>query len=164
MTEKIAMYAGSFDPVTNGHLDIIQRASKLVDKLIVAVMTNTSKKSMFTYEEREGFIQDLIKENDLKNVEVVNGENQLTVKLANSLNANFLIRAIRNGNDLISETEIQTVNKMQKNQLETVYLISDSKYAAISSSIIKETIKFNGDVTGLVSSQVENEIKKKMRE
>ncbi|WP_051528076.1 adenylyltransferase/cytidyltransferase family protein [Companilactobacillus nodensis] len=82
MTDRVGIYAGSFDPVTNGHLDIIRRSSKLFDKLIVATMTNTSKNYMFTYEEKKKFIEDEI--TDLSNVEVIDGNGQLTTKLLRS--------------------------------------------------------------------------------
>jgi len=161
MTNKIGIYAGSFDPVTNGHLDIIRRSSKLFDKLIVATMTNTSKNYMFSYEEKKKFIEDEIK--DLTNVVVIDGNGQLTTKLAQQYHAGFLVRSMRSGDDFVYEAGIASVNKVLDDNIETIFLLADSKYANISSSMIKEVAKFNGDISHLVPASVAAELTKRLR-
>ncbi|WP_125591252.1 pantetheine-phosphate adenylyltransferase [Companilactobacillus jidongensis] len=161
MTERVGIYAGSFDPVTNGHLDIIRRSSKLFDKLIVATMTNTSKNYMFSYEEKKQFIEDEIQ--DLTNVEVIDGNGQLTTKLANEYHANFLVRSMRSGDDFFYEAGIAAVNKTLDDDIETIFLLADSKYANISSSMIKEVAKFNGNISNLVPKAVATELTKRLR-
>lgn len=161
MTEKIALYAGSFDPITNGHLDIIQRSAKIFDKVIVAVMTNTSKKYMFSYDEKKNMIDHQISE--LSNVEVINGADKLTVDLAKELNANVLVRSMRNTDDFIYESGVSQINQLQNNSIETLYLLSNPKYSNISSSMIKEVITFGGNVSELVSSEVEKKLRIKIK-
>ncbi|WP_129044854.1 pantetheine-phosphate adenylyltransferase [Companilactobacillus metriopterae] len=160
MTDKIAIYAGSFDPVTNGHIEIIKRSAKMFDKLIVATMTNTSKKYMFSYEEKKSFIQDEIK--NISNVEVVDGKSQLTTELAKEYKAQFLVRSMRNSDDFGYESGISSVNKILDPDIETVFLIADQKYANISSSMIKEVALFGADISELVPTKVAEQIKIKL--
>lgn len=160
MTEKIGLYAGSFDPITKGHLEIIRRSAKIFDKIIIAVMTNTSKQYMFTYAEKANFIKEQIV--DLDNVEVVDGQQQLTVNLAAEYGVKFLIRSMRSAADFDYEAGISQINKLQNENLETVYLLADPKFANISSSMIKEMLKFGGNVSGLVTPQVESALKEKL--
>ncbi|WP_125707866.1 pantetheine-phosphate adenylyltransferase [Companilactobacillus zhongbaensis] len=161
MSEKIGLYAGSFDPITNGHVDIIRRAAKLFDKLIVAPMTNTSKRYLFSYEEKKSFIEDEVA--DLSNVIVVDGENQLSTELAKKHHATFLVRSMRNADDFGYESGVSSINKALDDDLETVFLISDSKYSTISSSMIKEVAKFNGDISKFVPSSVAPELIKRLQ-
>ncbi|AKP66445.1 pantetheine-phosphate adenylyltransferase [Companilactobacillus ginsenosidimutans] len=161
MSEKIGLYAGSFDPITNGHVDIIRRASKLFDKLIVAPMTNTSKKYLFTYDEKKTFIEEEIK--DLPNVKVVNGKDELTIKLAKRYGATFLVRSMRNADDFGYESGVSSINKALDDDIETIFLISDTKYSTISSSMIKEVAKFNGDITKFVPKHVATELTKRLQ-
>ena len=104
MSQRIGLYAGSFDPITNGHLDIIRRASKLFDKLYVAPMTNTSKKYLFSYQEKKSFIEAEIK--DLSNVSVVDGKSELSTNLARQLGAGFMVRSMRNPDDFGYESGV----------------------------------------------------------
>ncbi|GKQ42815.1 phosphopantetheine adenylyltransferase [Companilactobacillus sp. RD055328] len=161
MTKKIALYAGSFDPITNGHYDIVLRAAQIFDEVIVAVMTNTSKNYMFSYEEKEKMINQQFEK--LDNVSVVDGENKLTVDLAKELKANVLVRSMRNTNDFIYESGVSQINHLQDNNIETLYLLSDPKYANISSSMIKEIITFGGNVSQLVAPEVEKLLKNKIK-
>lgn len=161
MSKKIGLYAGSFDPITKGHLEIIKRSAKIFDKVIVAVMTNTSKKYMFTYDEKAKFIQEQIK--DIKNIEVIEGQQQLTVNLANKYKVTALIRSLRSAADFDYESGISQINKLQNKDLETIYLMADPQFANISSSMIKEMLKFGGDVSGLVTLEVEKALKEKLK-
>ncbi|WP_300562456.1 pantetheine-phosphate adenylyltransferase [Companilactobacillus sp.] len=161
MAEKIGLYAGSFDPITNGHVDIIRRAAKLFDKLIVAPMTNTSKKYLFSYAEKKIFIEE--ETQDLANVIVVDGKDQLTTDLAKQYHATFLVRSMRNADDFGYESGVSSINKALDDDIETIFLISDTKYSTISSSMIKEVAKFNGDITKFVSKHVAQELTKRLQ-
>lgn len=161
MSERIGIYAGSFDPVTNGHLSIIRRASSLFDRLIIATMTNTSKSYMFTYDEKKRFIENEI--SDLKNVQVIDGKNRLTTELAKENNANCLVRSMRNSSDFSYEAGVFAMNKSLEPEIETIFLLADSKYANISSSMIKEVAKFGGDVSKFVPDDVAKELVKKLQ-
>ncbi|MFD1471428.1 pantetheine-phosphate adenylyltransferase [Companilactobacillus mishanensis] len=161
MSERIGLYAGSFDPVTNGHLDIIRRASKLFDKVIVATMTNTKKTYLFNYEEKKSFIENEI--SDLDNVIVIDGKDQLTTGLAKKYNARFLVRSMRNSDDFGYESGVATINKVLDDDIETVFLLADYRYTNISSSMIKEVARFDGDISQLVPELVAQELKKRLR-
>lgn len=161
MSQKIGLYAGSFDPVTNGHLDIIRRASKLFDKLYVAPMTNTSKKYLFSYEEKKFFIENEIR--DLSNVSVVDGKSELSTDLAHRLKANFMIRSIRNPDDFGYESGVASINKVLDKNIETIFLLANDQYATISSSMMKEVAKFGGDISEFVPQTVALELIKKLR-
>lgn len=156
---KIALYAGSFDPISNGHINLIQRGAALFDQLVIAVATNTSKKSLFTTEEK---VQ-LIKENlaHLPNVIVVQHTGGLTIDLAKELNATILLRGIRNVKDFEYEADVAAMNKTQNKEIETVFLTADEKYRFVSSSLIKEVAMFGGDIAGLVPGNVNQAMKKK---
>lgn len=161
MTQKIGLYAGSFDPVTNGHLDIIRRASKLFDKLYVAPLTNTSKHYMFTYDEKKQFIENEI--TDLTNVEVIEGQEELSTSLARKLGADFLVRSMRNPDDFGYESGVASINKVLDKNIETIFLLANGKYATISSSMMKEVAKFGGDISELVPPTVAQALIKKLR-
>lgn len=161
MAKKVALYAGSFDPITNGHFDIIKRSSKIFDEVIVAVMTNTAKNYLFSYEEKELLIKNQIK--TLNNVKVIDGKNQLTVNLAKDLKADVLVRSMRNTDDFIYESGVSQINQLQDNNIETLYLLSDTRYSNISSSMIKEIITFGGNVQELVAPEVEKALKEKIK-
>lgn len=156
---KIALYPGSFDPISNGHIDIIKRAATLFDRVIIAVATNTSKKALFTEDEK---IQ-LILENvaSLSNVEVVKHSGGLTVDLADELNVDILLRGLRSVKDFEYEADIAAMNKTQNSRVETVFLTSDERYRFVSSSLVKEVAMFGGDISGLVPDNVNVAMKKK---
>ncbi|MFL2104250.1 pantetheine-phosphate adenylyltransferase [Desemzia sp. FAM 23991] len=156
---KIALYPGSFDPISNGHIDIIKRAATLFDRVIIAVATNTSKKALFTEDEK---IQ-LILENvaSLSNVEVVKHSGGLTVDLADELNVDILLRGLRSVKDFEYEADIAAMNKTQNSRVETVFLVSNERYRFVSSSLVKEVAMFGGDISGLVPDNVNVAMKKK---
>lgn len=156
---KIALYAGSFDPVSNGHLNLIQRGAALFDQLIVAVATNTSKKSLFTTDEKLQLMQENL--THLPNVTVVQHTGGLTIDLAKEWNATVLLRGIRNVKDFEYEADVAAMNKTQNKEIETVFLTADEKYRFVSSSLIKEVAMFGGDITGLVPDNVNRAMKEK---
>jgi len=161
MSQKVGLYAGSFDPITNGHLDIIRRSSKLFDKLYVAPMTNTSKKYLFSYEEKKSFIEAEI--SDLKNVTVVDGKGELSTKLAQQLGAGFMVRSMRNPDDFGYESGVASINKVLNKNIETIFLLANDRYATISSSMMKEVAKFGGDISEFVPPEVASALIDKLR-
>lgn len=156
---RIALYPGSFDPISNGHIDIIKRASTLFDQVVIAVATNTSKKSLFTTEEKVRLIQENIV--SLPNVEIVKHSGGLTVDLADELNATILLRGLRSVKDFEYEADIAAMNKTQNKRVETVFLASEEQYRFVSSSLVKEVAMFGGDISGLVPDNVNKAMKKK---
>ncbi|MGM0124347.1 pantetheine-phosphate adenylyltransferase [Enterococcus sp. AZ194] len=142
--KKIALFPGSFDPLTNGHLDTITRGAALFDEVVVGVFVNTSKKSFFTPKEKVQLIEASV--SDLKNVRVILQEHDLTVDVANALGAKFLLRGIRSVKDYEYEKDIAQMNQHLSPDLETVFLLASPEYSHISSSILKEVIQFGGDV------------------
>lgn len=143
--QKIALFPGSFDPLTNGHLDTIERSSKLFDKVIIGVFTNTNKKSLFTVDEKLFIAKKAT--TIFSNVEVVAQEAKLTVDSAMDLGASFLIRGVRSVKDYEYERDIAQMNHHLNKEIETVIFLADEKYAHVSSSLIKEIVQFNGDVS-----------------
>jgi pantetheine-phosphate adenylyltransferase len=156
--KKIALYAGSFDPVTLGHLDIMKRAADVFDEVYVGLFVNTTKKSWFTVDEKEQLILENLA--DCPNVKVVKNSLKLTVDVAKELGANFLIRGVRNVRDFEYEKEIARLNH-ELSGIETVLLFSDAKYEHMSSSMIKEIFTFNGDISLYVPDNVLTMMKEK---
>ena len=146
-----AVFPGSFDPLTKGHLNLIQRASHLFDELIVTVGTNISKQSLFTPDERVALIQKSVA--DLPNV-TVRTEGGLTVDFVKSVNASVILRGLRNSKDYEYEAGIAQMNHYLDNGIETLFLLTDAKYAFISSSLLKEVLHFGGDISELVPPAV----------
>lgn len=148
---KIALYPGSFDPLTNGHLDIIERASKLFDRLIVGVGTNTSKKPLFSTQEKITLIHEVT--TAFKNVDVIEISG-LTVDVMDNLQANYLVRGLRNENDYLYERDIAEMNRSLRPDIETVILMAHHENQNIASSMIKEIAHFGGDVSKLVPKAI----------
>lgn len=157
--KKTALYPGSFDPLTKGHVDMIERAAKIFDKVYVAIAVNTSKKSLFTAAEKLDLAK--ISTAHIRNAEIIPLESGLTVDLAEKLGCTALIRGLRNTNDFEYETNVALMNKLQNSDIETVFLLSDEKYRFVSSSIIKEVAFFNGDVSAVVPTAVNDAIRAK---
>lgn len=155
----IALFPGSFDPLTNGHLDLIFRASKMYDKIIVAIMTNTSKKPLFSSDEKLRLVQDNVA--SLNNVEVVAVESDLTVNVMHRLNASILVRGVRDVKDFEYEREIAAMNSRLAPEIETVLLLARPEYSFLSSSMIKEVGQFNGDIAQFVPANVVSSLQKK---
>ena len=155
-----AIYAGSFDPITLGHLDIIKRASHLFDEVIVAVANNTSKNSMLNFDQKLNLVEQSIASQGLANVQAKTLESGLIVDFAKDQGASSLVRGLRSVKDFEYEIAIEDLNKVQDPVIETVYLVSSSKYRSISSSIVREIIKFNGRLDDLVPDPVVEYFKK----
>ena len=154
---KRAIYPGTFDPITNGHVDIIQRASMLFDEIIVAVAQNQAKKPMFTIEERISMVKKSTK--CFLNVKVI-GFDSLLVDLSNKLEANIIIRGIRAVSDFEYEFQMGYANSSLKKELETIFLMPSLEYAFISSSIVRSLLPFNGKIEHLVPHCILNDILK----
>jgi pantetheine-phosphate adenylyltransferase len=150
--KKIALYPGTFDPITNGHFDIIERARNLFDEVIVAVAESKDKKPMFTLDERINMVEVAIK--DIDGVRVV-GFNNLTVELAHEHKAGVLIRGLRAVSDFEYELQLGYLNNSLDEKIETVYLMPKLKHAFISSSIVRNLLKFNGKTEHLLPREVQ---------
>ncbi len=148
---KIAVFPGSFDPITVGHVDLIKRASPLFDKIVVAVGINSQKKTLFALEQRIEWLHAVL--GAFPKVEVDSFEG-LTVKFCQSIGANYLIRGLRNASDFDYEKTISQLNHIIGNDIETVFLISRPEYSHISSTIVREIIIGKGDASSLVPQQI----------
>lgn len=157
---RIGVCPGSFDPVTNGHMDIIERASKMFDKIIVAVLNNSSKNSMFTVEERVELLK--ITCSHIKNIEV-DSFSGLLVDYTRIKNASAIIKGLRAVSDFEYEMQMASMNRKLEPNVETIFMMTSNKYSFISSSLIKEVAKLNGNVRGLVPEIIEEEIFKRFR-
>ena len=154
-----AIYPGTFDPITVGHLDVINRASKIYDKLIVAVMENNKKNCTFSDVERKNMIEKCVK--DLPNVKVVIGDG-LTVDFAKKNNCNVIIRGIRAVSDYESELALATANMSLDNSIETVFMVAKPELSFLSSSIAKEIASFNGDIKTYIPKPIIKDVSKKL--
>ena len=154
-----AIFPGSFDPVTNGHLDIIKRSAAIFDEVFVVVLTNIAKKPMFSANERQSFIQKATEK--IPNVKVLAKEADLTVNVAQALEAQVIIRSVRNTQDLEFEQNIAAMNKELAPKIETLILLTDPKYAFLSSTLVKEVARFKGEVGNLVPPIVQAALSEK---
>lgn len=156
-----AVYPGTFDPLSNGHLDVIKRASKIFDEVYVLISPNVHKKTTFTVEERVSMISKVV--SDLSNVKVVS-TSELTVSFAKKNNINVMIRGLRNYNDYESEFQLAQFNKDIAPEIETLLMFPNAQNQFISSSSIKELLTFNVDITKYVPLVIANEVLKKFKE
>ncbi len=145
-----AIFPGSFDPITMGHVDIIKRSLPLFDELIIAIGVNSTKKYMFSLEERKTFIEATFADESKIKVDTYSG---LTVNYCQSVDANFILRGLRNPADFEFEKTITQVNR-RLSKIETVFLLTSSATSFISSSIVREVIQFGGDYSSMVPSSV----------
>ena len=160
MSEKIAIYPGTFDPFTNGHLDITERASRLFDKVIVTIARNTKKAPLFSVEERIIFIKDAIE--NLPNVSTDSFEG-LLVEFAREKKALAIIRGLRAISDFEFESQMALMNRQLNNDITTVFLMPNVKYTYLNSSIVREVAEFGGNVENLVSPIVAKKLKEKTK-
>ena len=150
------LYPGTFDPLTNGHLDLIERADKLFGNVIVAVLENTSKKPTFNLQKRISQIKNAL--SHLDNVDVISYSG-LTVDCANDLNANLILRGLRAMSDFEYELQIAHTNKSLNNEIETLFLSTNTNFSFLSSSLVKEVAKFGGEISHMVPPSVEIDLK-----
>ena len=153
-----AIYPGSFDPITNGHVDIAYRAAKLFDKLIIAVAEKKSAKQLFTLRERVVLIEDVFSNNN--NIEVVPFKNLVT-DLAREKSANIIVRGMRTVSDFDYEFKMAVMNKKLHEDIETVFFNSTENFSYISSSLIREIVELGGDVSSFVPKPIELILKEK---
>lgn len=147
----IAIYPGSFDPITNGHLDVIERASRLFDEVVVGVLSNSSKSPMFTVDERVLLIEEAVRTFGNVRVEHFQG---LLVDYVKSNQIDVIIKGLRAISDFEVEFQMAAMNRHLGEGTETVFLMTDVHYSYLSSSLVKEVFRFNGDIKGLVPDHV----------
>ena len=148
---RIAVYPGSFDPITNGHLDIIEHASKVYDKVVIGVLNNSSKQPLFAAEERANLIRRVTIH--IPNIEV-DTFSGLLVDFAQAKNATVIVKGLRTVADFEYEFQMALLNKALNPDFETMFMMTDTKYSYISSSMIKEVAKYNGRLEGLVPNEI----------
>ncbi|MBC2260043.1 pantetheine-phosphate adenylyltransferase [Listeria sp. FSL L7-0091] len=160
MEDKIAVIPGTFDPITNGHLDIIERAAKIFDVLYVAVLNNSSKKPLFTIEERMEMIKEVT--SHLSNVQVESASG-LTVDYAAMRGATAIVRGLRAVSDFEYEMQIASMNRTLNAEIETFFVMTNTKYSFLSSSMVKEVAQYQGDICELVPEVVNKAIQAKFK-
>ena len=161
MRKTVAIYPGSFDPMTNGHLDIIQRGAKLFDEVIVAVLVNSEKAPLFTAEERVEMMRTILKENGLTvRVDTFGG---LLVTYAQKQKAQVIVRGIRAVSDYEYELQMALMNRRLEPRIETVFMMPSEAYSYLSSRLVREVFKLGGSVEGLVPPLVEKMLRSKIR-
>ena len=158
---KLGIYPGTFDPITKGHIDIIIRSTKFVDKLIIAVSTNKHKSTLFNLNERVQMIKDVVKEEKILQVEV-DSFNGLLMDYAEKKKANIVIRGLRAVSDFEYEFQMTGMNYKLNPKIETIFLMSSDKYQLVSSKLIKEISSLKGDISNFVTKSVENKLIKKI--
>lgn len=150
--ERIAVFPGSFDPVTLGHVSIIKRAIPMFDQIIISLGVNSEKKSMFTLDQRMLWIKEIFKKEPKVIVDSYTG---LTIDYCRKKKAQYILRGLRTAADFEFERGIGQINKKLANEIETVFLLTEAQYTPISSSIIRDVIRNGGDVSGLIPSEVD---------
>ena len=158
--EKKAIYPGSFDPITNGHVDIIKRALQIFDKIIIAVLENPQKEPLFTTKERMDMIKEIFA--DRKDVEV-KAFHGLLVEFAKKNNAKIVIRGLRAISDFEYEFQMALMNRKLNPKIETFFMMPNVKYSFLSSNLVKEVFELGGCLQDLVPGQVENKLREKFK-
>ena len=155
---SISIYPGSFDPVTLGHIDIIKRAAKMTDLLIVGVLKNSSKKGLFTIEERVDMLKEVTK--DIPNVEIKSFDG-LLVDFAKDTNANTIVRGLRAITDFDYELQMAQTNRALYEGADTIFIPTSIEYSFLSSTTVREIASLNGDISKFVAPYVEQKLKEK---
>ncbi len=155
-----AIYPGSFDPITNGHTDIIERSAKMVDHLIIGVLTNNAKSPLFTIDERTDMIRKVTAHLENVTVEAFDG---LLIDFAKKCEASIIIRGLRAVTDFEYELQMAQTNHVLSPSVDTVFLTTNLKYSYLSSSVVKEIAHFGGNVSEFVSPYIEDRIKEKLK-
>jgi len=148
---KIAIFPGSFDPFTIGHESIVKKAIPLFDEIIVAIGYNTSKKGFFPVENRKKMIEKIFKDEPKIKIEIYS---ELTVDYCKKVNAQYILRGLRTATDFEYERAIAQMNRFMKSDVETIFLLTESEHTPISSTIVREIMKFKGDVSNFISKSV----------
>ncbi len=156
--QKIAIYPGSFDPITNGHIDIIERGLKIFDKIIVAILRNPAKEALFTIEERKEMVEKSLNEYSNLEVDIFDG---LLVDYAKMRNAGTILRGMRAVSDFEYEFQLALMNRKLNREVQTIFLMTGLRWIFTSSSIIKEAASFGGNINGMVPPVVSQKLKEK---
>ena len=159
---KLGIYPGSFDPLTNGHIDIIERSRKFIDNLIIGISDNNNKKTLFNLDERIKMINTIMQNRNIDNV-TVESFNGLLVSFVKKKKANLIIRGLRAVSDFEYEFQMTGMNFKLNSSIETIFLMASDNNQLISSNLVKEVSKLNGDVSKFVPPEVEIELKKKFK-
>jgi pantetheine-phosphate adenylyltransferase len=155
----VGIYPGSFDPITAGHLDLIERGSRLTDRLIVAILRNERKQALFSVAERMEMVREVI--GGAPNIEVTAFEG-LLVDFAATCGATLIVRGIRAVSDYEYELQMALMNRRLRPEIETVFLMAGEAYSFISSRLVKEVIRFGGNISGLVPPSVEGRLRRRL--
>ncbi|MFH0845292.1 MAG: pantetheine-phosphate adenylyltransferase [Pseudomonadota bacterium] len=158
MSERLAVYPGTFDPITHGHLSVITRALKIFDKLIIAILNNPQKTPLFSTEERIAMIRETLKEKTNVQVDSFDG---LLVDYVAGKNTNIIIKGLRALSDFEYEFQMALMNRKLNREIQSIFLMTDYKWFYISSTIIKEAARFGGDISGLAPAIVCKKLKEK---
>lgn len=156
MSDRIGLFTGSFDPVTKGHVDLIERASTLFDQLYVGIFYNREKAGLFSLEERQRMLEKAI--GHLDRVQVISSHQELAVQVAEKLGVKSLVRGIRNAQDLAYEADMSFFNRHLAPEIDTVFLLADPAYQHLSSSRVRELLAFGQDIGAYVPVSVMEEI------
>jgi pantetheine-phosphate adenylyltransferase len=156
--KRVAVYPGTFDPITNGHIDLIKRALEFVDELIIAILVNSEKKPLFSVKERIGLMKEVLPQSKRIRIDQFDG---LLVDYASKVGAQIILRGLRAVSDFDYEFQMALMNRRLEPQIETVFLVPAEQYTYVSSKLVKEITSLGGTVTGLVPPQVEKRMKEK---
>ncbi len=151
MTERVALYPGSFDPLTNGHLDILSRARRLADRVVVAILENDGKKPLFSVAERIEMLREILRDDPSTPVRSFSG---LLVDFAREAGATLIVRGLRAVSDYEYELQMALMNRRLAPSIDTVFLMANEEYSYVSSRLVKEVASLRGDLSGLVPEPV----------
>ena len=163
VSKKIAIYPGSFDPFTNGHIDLVERATRIFDLVIVTVAVNSKKETLFTGQEREDLIREAIQNKPWRDSVEVEQFTGLLIDFAEEKNATVLLRGVRQISDFEYEFQMALTNRRLSPNLDTLFLMPDENHAITSSSIVKEVARWDGNISSFVPPNIHKAILKKMK-